>query len=800
MPWQHLRKAVVEMAIISWAKKASDTRTHLNDTHIVKSVMAGLGQKEKRIYSHVSSGGAWADSHLKEIGLSDGKCPHCGTDVEDFTHITWQCEAIHKHRKVDTLKDVDHMILPSYIKHGVPKAMSTDVEGTFWGDRVDQSNMQCKQQTCKAIGLQSSNKGKVIASCKHQEVKDVLSRNGIDQQTHNARQAFSKIKANKMPPHIALPYKCHRKAPSDINVYTDGSWINPLQQYLGLGGAGFWWPGRDQNVFHRLSQAEKDLAYSSQHADGLMLYTPIGGYTGSSTRTELAAAIIALAANGPVHIGTDSQVFHDKALLILGHLRKGKRGKSNWQLVSDGDLWYHFEMAAKAKGPKAIRISKVKGHVKQVQVDDGIYTQRDKDGNDQADHAADLATQMHGADVVSMASILHKRHDRYTAFMKQVAKHIIEAYLIHRKLLDKLQDGAPSKQKKVDFQPLQRQSASNNCEAMCKFNLQGSIQRYKAFRSKHKCSDAVWDFLQGLDYVDADHQYHATTWLELYLIYRITNHPKPIPDNASKARSRATVLMQLSEFKKVVRGIVDRGIWKDEQKARFKPIKVTHERFLFLGIKGKQAALSCSIVVDDEIAGLVESSLITLGHRVSATDVRKFREGNLSFYATVPNLRGRVGWDSNIKVCAKYCCVGSPSSKQASAIATLQRVSNPVRFRCPACNASELSSNQAFQLADLDKTCKCKSCKATSKIKSWRCGCSTPWHLCTLHQFNANSNSKKPPSSGTTSNSKRKVGPLTYEQLQELGTKRIRKSNFKAIPPAPNILSAKLRERFAYLF
>ena len=55
-----------------------------------------------------------------------------------------------------------------------------------------------------------------------------------------------------------------------------------------------------------------------------MLYTPIGGYTCSSTRTELAAAIIALVANGPVHIGTDSQAFLEKAQWILGHLRKGK--------------------------------------------------------------------------------------------------------------------------------------------------------------------------------------------------------------------------------------------------------------------------------------------------------------------------------------------------------------------------------------------------------------------------------------------------------------------------------------------
>ncbi len=137
---------------------------------------------------------------------------------------------------------------------------------------------------------------------------------------------------------------------------------------------------------------------------------------------------------------------------------------------------------------------------------------------------------------------------------------------------------------------------------------------------------------------------------------------------------------------------------------------------------------------------------------------------------------------------------------QATANAMLQQSSNAVCFQCPACGASELSSNQAFQLEDLDRSCKCKSCKANCKVKDWRCGCHTPWHLCARHQVHANRKRKEPPSSGALPAAKRLVGPLTLEQLQELDTKRISKGKFNAIPPSPNILSAKLRERFAYLF
>ena len=217
--------------------------------------------------------------------------------------------------------------------------MSLDIEATFWGDRPLQDTMQgCSKEAIHAIGLHTGDKHKTRATCRNQEVKDLMGKNNLDTYTHNARQAFQKLKANKHKPHLATPYRCHRPPPEDINVYSDGSWINPLQQYLGLGGAGVWWPGRDPRAYHRLSPTEVELAHYQQHEDGLMLYTPIGGYTGSSTRTELAAAIIALNANGPIHLGTDSQAFMDKANWILGCLRSKKPHKVRWGTTSDGDL------------------------------------------------------------------------------------------------------------------------------------------------------------------------------------------------------------------------------------------------------------------------------------------------------------------------------------------------------------------------------------------------------------------------------------------------------------------------------
>ena len=100
----------------------------------------------------------------------------------------------------------------------------------------------------------------------------------------------------------SLPCSCSRLPTENINVYSDGSWLTPTKRFLSLGGAGVWWPGRTihkndltPNLYYMpLSDGEMEMAHWKQEDDGLTLYTKIGGYTGSSTRTELAAAILAI--------------------------------------------------------------------------------------------------------------------------------------------------------------------------------------------------------------------------------------------------------------------------------------------------------------------------------------------------------------------------------------------------------------------------------------------------------------------------------------------------------------------------
>ena len=62
LPWQHLKKALTEWCIVTRSKHAAKDRTHLQqvdeiDAHITKKIISCLGDKERKVYSHISGRG-----------------------------------------------------------------------------------------------------------------------------------------------------------------------------------------------------------------------------------------------------------------------------------------------------------------------------------------------------------------------------------------------------------------------------------------------------------------------------------------------------------------------------------------------------------------------------------------------------------------------------------------------------------------------------------------------------------------------------------------------------------------------
>ena len=71
-----------------------------------------------------------------------------------------------------------------------------------------------------------------------------------------------------------------------------------------------------------MSDGEVEVANWKQEEHGLTLFIKIGGYSRSSTRTELAAAIVTMAAHGPIHPASDSQAFVKAANALMNKIAK----------------------------------------------------------------------------------------------------------------------------------------------------------------------------------------------------------------------------------------------------------------------------------------------------------------------------------------------------------------------------------------------------------------------------------------------------------------------------------------------
>ena len=106
---------------------------------------------------------------------------------------------------------------------GLPAAMHSMFDQPYWGLK-----MQPEGDVPEGIGA-PANRELYGAQCENQILVKELEAKSLGTQLRecNARQAFMSLKQNFESPHIVLPYHCIFDAPEEINVFTDGSWINP---------------------------------------------------------------------------------------------------------------------------------------------------------------------------------------------------------------------------------------------------------------------------------------------------------------------------------------------------------------------------------------------------------------------------------------------------------------------------------------------------------------------------------------------------------------------------------------------
>ena len=814
-PWQEIRPQVEALGRRARFQQASDRRTFLADateidTPTLRAALAKGDPEHRNIMNYVITGATWTAQQLYDMGrATDNLCRLCGRPELDIRHGLWHCRPVLEKAKAAMIElRIDPQDFPRCLQVGIPPSMSAKQSTTFWGARRqdlhtdDESMLQLMGAPGKSKFQQAVAEGRDIVVeelCQEKEIQNA--------QQMNARQLFQCFKGEHVVCELTPPIPCDELAPNEINVYTDGSLHDPESNIYSLGGAGAWWPHRQVQAdgpvssaendpaderhpdhlryVEDLAEAEAEIAEVDQQQDGLRLITYMQGFGGSSTRMELAAAIIALGARLPVHIGTDSQSFMTKANNVHDMIRRGRPPRRPWDTQYDGDLWRIYHDHAKKKGVTALNITKVKGHATQRMIDDKTVLQRDKYGNDNADEAAEKGVQMHGDMIVQLGARYANRQKQYIALLHTVHQHIALVYKIRAALLEEVEDKERPREPFRGAQPqrqlprpedprhkkrrLQEQvraqvppAAPDPPEGLCNLQLTFTlgIQHCGDLCRRHPWAAQLQAFLGRMVFRKIDNGMFGCTWLELYICYKLAgyNMEQPQGNAAATANVQPTLGQQLKTFRLAVRRFASRTL-KEEDKKFFRGGDRPAPRLRTCGIDTLLAVLPFQLQLQQGVGQELAVQVRRSQCKITAKEAKEAYQTHKLIPLRRIQTRGRANWHHTIRVWNNgNIFVGEASGSSPSFTSTSTSTPSPatsasttlmkrkadggsdpklpeaILLQCPRCPLVTSGTREAFRHSNLDGKTWCKECRRSSPVQHWRCLCGAPWHRCELHK------------------------------------------------------------------
>ena len=186
--------------------------------------------------------------------------------------------------------------------------------------------------------------------------------------------------------------------PDDPNIWTDGS----REDFSSLGGlevagAGVYLPATeiafDNSVWGTVEE------YGNARLERCRAFLPVPGVLQTVQRAEFWGALLAMQAYWPCHLGIDNL----KVVRSIGRLPDADCLAKPLPLVKDCDLVALVQYMIHTRGRDTVRVTKVKGHAKDDDVQHGRVRLTDQQGNIEADIAADLGRR-HQSDLLITAS------------------------------------------------------------------------------------------------------------------------------------------------------------------------------------------------------------------------------------------------------------------------------------------------------------------------------------------------------------------------------------------------------------
>ena len=222
------------------------------------------------------------------------------------------------------------------------------------------------------------------------------------------------------------------------------------------------------------------------------------------------------------------------------------------------------------------------------------------------------------------------------------------------------------------------------------------------------------------------------TWIELYILYRINNHPKPICNPSNSALCKPTLAQQLGVFKCKIRSIIKKTIDEPAMIKAFMPDQQHAPQFVDLAIEGHHPALAFDLHISVAVQQIVATQLIRLTRKFSKQVIACFLSQEKGFRPAKIDIKGKAPWDDHIPLCSTGDRLLSrvTSVRQTSANMENDTLHIPLtKVVCPNCQSVGKAVQDKFLVKSFETHITCARCGKQTPSRDWKCQCNIRWHI-----------------------------------------------------------------------
>ena len=301
------------------------------------------------------------------------------------------------------------------------------------------------------------------------------------------------------------------------------------------------------------------------------------------------------------------------------------------------------------------------------------------------------------------------------------------------------------------------------------FKEMASVSMFQATLRKYPNAGQLQQFLQRCKFKKCEKGDGGTTWLELYILYKMCGGMDGVIRPARLAMKKPSMEEYLKTFKMGLKR-VSRETMDASDSEHMQPSGDKRARLRGLGISSHMAMVNMRVLITEDAQRELVNHIIRSQRRSTTQKLQEmWHSGSMVPFGKF-NGKGRSAWTEGIKASKSGVFVGEeqklllrnqqknleselddissvaasshlqmtvPPASDGHEVHKLSLACEELTFKCKTCGDEANAHRKCFDLENRGLSIMCYTCKKTRKSKDWICQCGLTWFCCRKHKLAA---------------------------------------------------------------